>query len=121
MNYFEFFDTHEDVLQYIERLKEQGYFEEDIHLITEDEDFDALNYMGVVRHMHLPDNQVKEFFSRGEKASSFMRDLEFTDEEVNSYLKNVEQGQYLIVTNPRDLQRRNNELRTADNEEDYRI
>lgn len=115
MNYFEFFDTREDVLRYIERLKNQGYFEEDIHLVTEDPDFDALNYMAVHTHMHLPDNQFKQFFSKGENGVNFLRSLEFNDDNVKHYLKNVERGQYLVVTRAEDLKRRNNHIDNDDN------
>lgn len=110
MNYFEFFNTQEEVLQYIERLKEEGYFEEDIHLITEDTDFDALNYTGVKVHYHLIDNQLKAFFSKEQQGESFLRDHHFIDEDIEAYLKDVESGKYLIVVDPEDLKMRERQM-----------
>ena len=117
MNYFEFFNTQEEVLQYFERLKEEGYFEEDIHLITEDTDFDALKYTGVKVHYHLVENQLKAFFSKEQQGESFLRDHRFSDEDIEAYLKDVEAGQYLVVVDPEDLKRRESQMNERDEAE----
>lgn len=117
MNYFEFFKSQDDVLQYIERLKDEGYFEEDIHLVTEDTEFTALNYMGVKVHYHLIDNKLKAFFSKEQQGESFLRDHRFSDEDIEEYLRNVENGEYLVVVDPEDLKRRESQMNERDEAE----
>lgn len=117
MNYFEFYNTQEDTLQYIERLKDEGYFEEDIHLVTEDTEFDALNYTAVKVHYHLPDNRWKSFFSKEQKGESFLRDHHFEEDDIQEYLKHVEAGQYLVVVDPEDLKLRESQLNERDEAE----
>lgn len=117
MNYFDFFNTQEEVLQYIERLKEEGYFEEDIHLITEDTDFDALNYTAVKVHYHLPDNKVKQFFSKEQNGANFLQDKAFSKENIDEYLKAVEAGEYIVVADPEDLKLRESQLNERDEAE----
>lgn len=117
MNYFDFFNTQEEVLQHIERLKDEGYFEEDIHLVTEDTEFDALNYTAVKVHYHLPDNKVKQFFSKEQNGANFLQDKNFSEEYIDEYLRSVEAGEYLVVVNPEDLKIRESQLNKRDEAE----
>ncbi len=99
MNFFELYDSQESVLDRITQLKAEDYYEDDIHLLGRDDlEFDALEYMEVHFHMHVPDERgLKEILSRNEPAERYLHDFELDEDEIEKYLFKISQGNYLLI------------------------
>ncbi|MFB9860062.1 hypothetical protein ACFFLE_02925 [Salinicoccus siamensis] len=109
MNFFELYDSQESVLDRITQLKAEDYYEDDIHLLGRDDlEFDALEYMEVHFHMHVPDERgLKEILSRNEPAERYLHDFELDEDEIERYLFKISQGNYLLIYS--DLEKKERE------------
>lgn len=98
MNYFELYDDQEAVLDRIEQLKNEDYYEEDIHLLgRDDKEFKALDYTEVHFHGHVPnDRGLREILSNNEPAERFLNKFDLGEDEIEKYLFKISEGNFLI-------------------------
>lgn len=108
MNYFELYDDKEAVLNRIEQLKDEDYYEEDIHLIGRDDmEFKALDYTEVHFHGHAAHERgLREILSNNEPAERFLNRFDLGEDEIEKYLFKVSEGNFLIFYDDDVLQRR---------------
>ncbi|WP_020007098.1 general stress protein [Salinicoccus albus] len=111
MNYFELYDSEEAVLNRIEQLKSEGFYEADIHLLGRDDmEFTALDYTEVVYHKHmLEEHGLREILSKNESAERFLNGYDLSEEEIERYLFKISEGNYMIYYNDDVLQERDEE------------
>jgi len=107
MNYFELYDDQEAVLNRIEQLKDEDYYEEDIHLLgREDMEFKALDYTEINFHAHATHERgLREILSNNEPAERFLNNFELGEGEIEKYLFKISEGNYLIYYDDDVLQR----------------
>ncbi len=108
MNYFELYDDKEAVLNRIEQLKDEDYYEEDIHLIGRDDmEFKALDYTEVNFHGHVSHERgLREILSNSEPAERFLNRFDLGEDEIEKYLFKVSEGNFLIYYDDDILQTR---------------
>ena len=111
MNYFELYDGEEAVLNRIEQLKSEGFYEADIHLLGRDDmEFTALDYTEVVYHKHmLEEHGLREILSKNESAERFLNGYDLSEEEIERYLFKISEGNYMMYYNDDVLQEREEE------------
>lgn len=116
MNYFELYDSQETVLNRIEQLKSEGFYEEDIHLLGRDDmEFTALEYTEVVFHKHLlEEHGLREILSKNESAERFLNGYDLDEEEIEKYLFKISEGNYLIYYDDDILREREDEKKGFD-------
>ncbi|WP_017547428.1 general stress protein [Salinicoccus carnicancri] len=122
MNYFELYDDQEAVLDRIEQLKYDDYYEEDIHLLGRDDmEFKALDYTEVNFHSHITHERgLREILSNNETAERFLNNFDLGEDEIEKYLFKISEGNYLIYYDDDILQTRAEEAEgtTASSEAD---
>lgn len=98
MNYFELYDTQEAVLDRLEQLKGEGFYEEDIHLLGRDDaEFTALEYTEVNYHSHVPNERgLREILSNTEPAERFLNRYNLGEDEIEKYLFKISEGNFLM-------------------------
>lgn len=101
MNYYEFFSDRDEVLKEIEKLKRDGYFEEDFHLLADaDSDPDEMQwvkYTGINFHPYYEQSEsLKSLFNSNEPASNYIYNIDLRDETAEDYLRKIKDGEFFL-------------------------
>ncbi|MFD2831201.1 hypothetical protein [Corticicoccus populi] len=138
MFYTEFYSTQEELLERIEELKDEDYYEEDLHLASLDkgDDMSWLEYTNIHFHPHheeASDGGFKGIFSNKEPSARYLYKTGTDEETVEEYLKRLSKGEYLLCYSDHYKKRRaddqagkdvssesNLEVDTTDSEYDYK-
>lgn len=112
MNYFEMYDGQEAVLNRIEQLKGEGFYEEDIHLLGRDDvDFKALDYTEVNYHGHVPNERgLRDILSNSEPAERFLNRFDLGEDEIEKYLFKISEGNFLMFYDDEMLKKHAEEI-----------
>lgn len=101
MNYYEFFSDRDELLEEIEMLKAQDYYESDFHLLA-DEDADAddmqwIKYTEINFHPYFEEGEsFKSLFSANEPAKNFMQQIDLADDLSVQYLERIKNGEFFL-------------------------
>ncbi|SDK94916.1 general stress protein [Lacicoccus qingdaonensis] len=101
MNYYEFFSDRDEVLKEIEMLKTDDYFEEDFHLLA-DEDADPdemqwIKYTDINFHPYYEQAEgIKSIFTANEPAGNYIYDIGLSEDTAEEYLNRIKDGEFLL-------------------------
>ena len=101
MNYYEFFSDRDELLKKIEMLKTDDYFEEDFHLLA-DEDSDPdemqwIKYTDINFHpYHEQAEAMKSIFTANAPASNYIYDIGLREDTAEDYLTRIKEGEFLL-------------------------
>ncbi len=101
MNYYEFFPNRDEMLERIESLKDEGYYESDFHVLA-DEDVDPdqmqwIKYTDIHFHPYFHEDEgMKSIFSANEPAKNFMPDIDLDDATSVEYLERIQNGEFFL-------------------------
>jgi len=101
MNYYEFFSDRDEFLKEIEMLKADDYFEEDFHLLAdEDSDPDELQwikYTEINFHPYYEQAEgIKSIFTANEPASNYIFNIGLNEDTAEDYLRRIKDGEFLL-------------------------
>ena len=101
MNYYEFFSDRDEVLKEIEMLKADDYFEEDFHLLA-DEDSDPdemqwIKYTDINFHPYYEQAEgIKSIFTSKEPASNYIFNIDLREDTAEDYLRRIKDGEFFL-------------------------
>lgn len=114
MFYCEFYGDQEGVLERIEELKEDDFYEEDFHLLGLDEgdDMKWLHYTNINFHPHYMDESdggLRGMFSNNEPAHRYLHKRNLDEDTVHEYLNRLSNGEFLLYYSDENKKQRYND------------
>lgn len=107
MNYYEFFPNRDELLEEIELLKAEGYYESDFHVLAIEEadpdEMQWIKYTDINFHPYFSQGEgLKSIFSANEPAKNFMQRIELSDATSVEYLERVQDGEFFLYYTDED-------------------
>lgn len=101
MNYFEFFPNRDALLEEVEKLKADDYYEVDFHLLADEnadpDEMQWIKYTEINYHPYFEENEsIKSLFSANEPATNFMHKIDLEEETAVEYLERVKNGEFFL-------------------------
>lgn len=114
MFYCEFYDDQESLLERVDELKYDDFYEEDFHLVAieEDNDLKWLDYTNINFHPHNKeesDGGFKGIFSNKEPSHRYLYKTGLTEKTVEEYLEKISNGEFLLCYSDHYRKRRKND------------
>lgn len=126
MFYCEFYETQEALLERIDELKEEEFYEEDFHLYAQDdtEDLKWLKYTHIHFHPYYadkPEGGFRSIFSTEEPANRYLYKTGLEDDTIDEYLERLSNGEYLLTYSDHYKKRRTNDRLGKDTSSESQI
>lgn len=101
MNYYEFFPNRDELLEEIELLKAEGYYESDFHVLADEEadpdEMQWIKYTDIYFHPYFDEGEsMKSMFSANEPAKNFIQKIELDDASSVEYLERIKNGEFFL-------------------------
>lgn len=110
MQYIEKYNSLDEILERIDLLKqEENYYEEDFNILgLADLEPDWTDYMGCTYNPHSNSLSFKDFFTQNAKAEDFLYASGLNADLVETYLKIIQDGDFLLAFDDKSLNREMN-------------
>lgn len=101
MNYYEFFSNRDELLEEVELLKAEDYYESDFHVLADEEadpdNMQWIKYTDINFHPYFSEGaSIKSMFSANEPAKNFIPKIELDDATSVEYLERISNGEFFL-------------------------